>query len=102
MPGATTPSMHMPPSLDEDDDGEVLLEDLVVEAYAPTTLRQPFGLPEVPELIIDLSPGARSSKKLILRAAGVLMGVGIAVWVLGTLARRLAPRPRFAWLRFGS
>jgi hypothetical protein len=92
----------MPPSLDEDDDDEVLLEDLVVEEYAPTTLRQPFGLPEVPELILDLSPPAQSNKAAILRAAGILMGVGVAVWMLGACVRQLAPRPRFAWLRFGS
>lgn len=92
----------MPPSLDEDDDGEVLLEDLVVEEYAPTTLRQPFGLPEVPEVTGESSKSGRSNKGLILRAAGVLMGVGVAVLLLGALGRRLAPRPRFAWLRFGS
>jgi hypothetical protein len=94
--------MHMPPSVDEDDDGEVLLEDLIIEEYAPTTLRQPFGLSELPEVADDSPRPARSTAALVFRAAGVLIGLGVAAIALGALGRWLAPRPRFAWLPFGS
>ena len=94
--------MHMPPSLDEVDDGEVLLEELIVEEFAPTTLRQPFGLTELPEVTEKMAAPVRSAPRRIVRAAGILMGFGVAALLLAALRRRLAPRPRFAWLRFGS